>query len=236
MPAALLTGVGRPNGIAAAVARSLAAGGWALGLHHFDEDPSHLLSELPDAHLALHRDDLSDPAAPARTFDALERSVGPVDALILIHTRCVPLGLMATTADEMDRHYAVNVRAALLLIQEFARRLDGPEGRIIAFTSDHYTPDNLAYGTTKAALERVVLAAARELGARGIRANAINPGPTDTGWMTPEIYEDARTATPLGRVGLPEDAARLVRFLCSPDGGWITGQILNSNGGHRLGA
>jgi 3-oxoacyl-[acyl-carrier protein] reductase len=79
-----------------------------------------------------------------------------------------------------------------------------------------------------------VLAAAGELAPRGITANCINPGPTDTGWMTAEVYDDARRRTPLGRVGLPDDAARLVRFLCSDAGAWITGQVLHSNGGFRL--
>jgi 3-oxoacyl-[acyl-carrier protein] reductase len=235
MPSALITGVGRPNGIAAAIVRLLAADGWKLGIHHFDEDPSDVLAGIASAVAGVQHEDLGDPAAPARLFDGLQPAAGPFDALILVHTRCVPADLLATSAEEMDRHWAVNVRAALLLIQEFARRLKAPTGRIIAFTSDHFTPTNLAYGSTKAALDRVVLAAAHELGPQGIRANAINPGPTDTGWTTPEIYSDAEGRTPLGRVSMPEDAARLVKFLLSEDGSWITGQILNSNGGFRLG-
>jgi len=234
VPAALLTGVGRPNGIAAAVARTLAGGGWSLGLHHFDEDPTSWLSELGGVDTALHHDDLGDPDAPARTFATLEAAVGPFDALVIVHTHCVTAGLMDTTAEALDRHHAVNVRAPLLLIQRFAERLTSGRGRILAFTSDHFTPANLAYGATKAALDRVVLAAARELAPRGITANCINPGPTDTGWMTADVYEDARRRTPMGRVGLPDDAARLVRFLCSDAGGWITGQVLYSNGGFRL--
>jgi len=234
VPAALLTGVGRPNGIAAAVARTLAGGGWNLGLHHFDEDPASWLPELGGVDTALHYDDLGDPDAPTRTFATLEAAVGPFDALVIVHTHCVTAGLMDTTAEALDRHHAVNVRAPLLLIQRFAERLTSGRGRILAFTSDHFTPANLAYGATKAALDRVVLAAARELAPRGITANCINPGPTDTGWMTAEVYEDARRRTPLGRVGLPDDAARLVRFLCSDAGGWMTGQVLYSNGGFRL--
>lgn len=234
MPAALVTGAGRPNGIAASVARTLAAAGWNLGLHHFDEDPTSWLPELAGVDAALHRDDLGEPDAPARTFDALEAAVGPFDALVLVHTHCVTAGLMDTTAEALDRHHAVNVRASLLLIQRFADRLASGGGRIVAFTSDHFTPANLAYGATKAALDRVVLAAARELAPRAITANCINPGPTDTGWMTAEVYEEARRGTPLGRVGQPDDAARLVGFLCSDVGGWITGQVLYSNGGFRL--
>lgn len=233
MPAALLTGVGRPNGIAAATARALAADGWDLGMHWYDEDPSHLREEL-GVRIAFHQDDLADAAAPARTFAALSAELGPFDALLLVHTRCVPKGLLETTAEELDLHLATNVRTALLMIQLFAAQFRGQDGRIVALTSDHFTPDNLAYGTSKAALDRIVLAAANELGDRGISANCINPGPNDTGWMTPQIHEDARRRTPLGRVGLPEDAARMARFLCSPSGAWVSGQVLYSNGAFRL--
>jgi 3-oxoacyl-[acyl-carrier protein] reductase len=59
----------------------------------------------------------------------------------------------------------------------------------------------------------------------------INPGPVDTGWMTSEIRHDVIRQTPLGRLGTPRDTANLVEFLCSPQGGWINGQLLMSNGG-----
>jgi 3-oxoacyl-[acyl-carrier protein] reductase len=94
---------------------------------------------------------------------------------------------------------------------------------------------NLPYGASKGALDRVVIAAAVELGDRGVRANVINPGPIDTGWMTPEIRESGTKATPAGRLGTPQDTADLVRFLMSDAGGWITGQLLYSNGGFGTG-
>jgi 3-oxoacyl-[acyl-carrier protein] reductase len=136
-----------------------------------------------------------------------------------------------------DRHFAVNARAAWLLIKAFAEQLPAEKsaeigGRIVALTSDH-TAYNLPYGASKGALDRIVVAAAVELASRGIRANVINPGPIDTGWMTPEIREACTADTPVGRLGTPADTAGLVRFLMSDAGGWITGQILYSNGGFR---
>jgi 3-oxoacyl-[acyl-carrier protein] reductase len=59
----------------------------------------------------------------------------------------------------------------------------------------------------------------------------INPGPTDTGWMSDELKDQIVRETPLGRLGQPMDAANLVSFLCSPEGGWVNGQLLHSNGG-----
>ena len=78
-----------------------------------------------------------------------------------------------------------------------------------------------------------MLAAAVELAEQGITANVINPGPTDTGWMSSEVLADVRTRNLQPRVGQPADAAQLVRFLCSPAGGWINGQLLYSDGGLR---
>lgn len=92
-------------------------------------------------------------------------------------------------------------------------------------------PLALVTGASKGAMDRIVLAAASELADRGVTANAINPEPTDTGWMTEEQKADLTRYTPLGRLGMPQDCANLVRFLCSAEGGWINAQLLQSNGG-----
>jgi 3-oxoacyl-[acyl-carrier protein] reductase len=153
------------------------------------------------------------------------------------HCESVDSSVLDTTVESWDRHFAVNARASWLLIKAFAERLPaeattGVTGRIVALTSDH-TVHNLPYGASKGALDRLVTAAAVELGPRGVRANVINPGPIDTGWMTPEIRDLGTKQTPTGRLGTPSDTADLVRFLMSEAGGWITGQILYSNGGFR---
>jgi 3-oxoacyl-[acyl-carrier protein] reductase len=126
----------------------------------------------------------------------------------------------------------LNARATWLLIREYGRRLRGNHGtgRIISLTSDH-TVGNLPYGASKGALERITLAAARELAHLGVTANVINPGPVDTGWMSDDIRAAGTSQTPLGRLGVPQDTGHLVDFLCSPQGGWINGQLLMSNGG-----
>ena len=240
--AVLVTGVSRLRGIAAAVARALADDGWTVagtGSTAYDEtEPWGAEPEAPERLLAdgvlaaWDEDDLGSEDAPARVIDAAEEAVGPLTALVVVHTESRPGGVLGTTAAAFDRHMAVNARATLLLTAEFARRFRGQpgSGRIVAFTSDAVHGE-VAYGASKAALERIVVAAAAELGRQGITVNAVNPGPTDTGWMSPELSERIRETTPLGRIGRPEDAAALVAFLCSPRGGWITGQILTSDGG-----
>jgi 3-oxoacyl-[acyl-carrier protein] reductase len=244
--AALVTGVSRLRGIAAAVARSLTRDGWTVagtGYRPYDEtEPWGAEPDAPDQLLAEGvlatwcEDDLGDVAAPARVLAAAERAVGPLTALVIVHTESRLGGVLDTTAAAFDRHMAVNARATLLLCAEFARRFRGERGagRIVAFTTAALHGE-VAYGASKAALERIVVAAAAELAPQGITVNAVNPGPTDSGWMSEELHERIREATPLGRVGLPRDAAELVAFLCSPAGGWITGQILVSDGGGSVG-
>lgn len=95
------------------------------------------------------------------------------------------------------------------------------------------TIGNLPYGASKGALDRITLAAARELAPLGVTAGAVNPGRVDTGWMTDRARETLAQATPLGRLGTPRECAHRVAFLCSSEGGWINGQLLYSNGGLR---
>ncbi|MFC0431432.1 SDR family oxidoreductase [Kutzneria buriramensis] len=243
---ALVTGVGRTIGIGAAVALDLAEAGWDVAISHWrpydekmpwgaDADAQRQLTDRMTAfgaRSAAIEADLSDPATPARLFDAAERELGAVTALVMCHAESVDSGLLDSSVVSFDLHFAVNARASWLLIKEFGQRFHGPHGagRIMAFTSDH-TAGNMPYGSSKAALDRITLAAARELAHLGVTANVINPGPVDTGWMTPELLNDVERDTPLGRVGTPQDCANLVTFLCSPQGGWINGQLLHSNGG-----
>ena len=245
-PVALVTGVGRTAGIGAAVALRLAKDGWDVATTSWaayddrmpwDRDadgPDRVASGLRDlgARTTAVPADLSDPAAPAAVLDAVEAELGSVTALALCHCESVDSGLLDTTVESFDRHYAVNVRASWLLVKEFGQRFRGEpgRGRVVALTSDHVV-GNLPYGATKGALDRMVIGSARELAHLGMTANVVNPGPVDTGWMTDEQLAGLRDAVPSGRVGMPADTAALVSFLCSPDGGWVNGQLICSDGG-----
>ncbi|MEW1613912.1 MULTISPECIES: SDR family oxidoreductase [unclassified Streptomyces] len=248
-PVALSTGVGRSIGIGAGIARRLAASGWDVAFTYWtpydrrmewgaeDGAAASIARELESAgaRTAAIEADLTDPDAATRIFDAAEQGLGPVTALVLSHAESVDSGLLDTTVEAFDRHFAVNARASWLLIREYGLRFRSgvpgtATGRIVALTSDH-TVGNLPYGASKGALDRITLAAAHELAHLGVTANVINPGPVDTGWMNDELREAVARATPLGRLGTPRDTAHLVDFLCSPQGQWVNGQLLKSNGG-----
>lgn len=244
--AALVTGAGRRAGIATAVALCLAETGWDVAFTHFapydarmewgvDDGAAEELSErlqAAGARACAIEADLQDTETPRRVLEQTRIALGPVTALVLAHSESVESTILSTEVESFDRHFAVNTRAAWLLIREFARQFAGPHGtgRIIALTSDH-TAGNLPYGASKGALDRIVIAAAAELSHLGISANCINPGPTDNGWMSQQQKAELTAHTPLGRLGRPRDAANLIAFLCSAEGGWVNGQLLHSDGG-----
>jgi 3-oxoacyl-[acyl-carrier protein] reductase len=247
---ALVTGVSRRIGIGYAIARRLRELGADVYVQGFaaadaaqpwGEDPSGvagLAEELGAAHGVF---DFSDPEVPAACVQAATAALGHVDVLVANHAMSCDQDLEALDAGAIDATLAVNVRATLLLVQAYARLHDDarPGGRVVLFTSgQHHGPmtRELPYAASKAALHGITASLAAELAPRGILVNTINPGPTDTGWATPELVEQELQRLPLGRWGAPEDAARLVGWLATDDAAWIVGQVLTSDGGFSLGA
>ncbi|MCP3854914.1 MAG: SDR family oxidoreductase [Actinomycetia bacterium] len=233
---ALVTGVTRRVGIGWAVASRLVADGFGVavsGWRDYDErmswgaDPS-----APDLAVPFYEVDLEDPDAASALVPTVTRELGPLRTLVLCHTESVDSDIRSTTVDSFDRHMAVNARATWLLIQSFAGQFGGAgrSGRIVSITSDA-TVGNIPYGASKGAMDRIVIAAASELADLGVTANVINPGGTDTGWMSPDTEQRVLEANLQPRVGRPADVANLVSFLCSAEGQWINGQLLHSNGG-----
>jgi 3-oxoacyl-[acyl-carrier protein] reductase len=154
--------------------------------------------------------------------------------LVVNHARSGLGRLDELTAAEIDAFLHENVRAALLLVKEFAAQFEATRGRVVLLTSGAHKepmPQEVAYAVSKGALAVATATLADELADRGITVNCVNPGPTDTGWGLAQ--RDPAPRMPAGRWGEPDDAARLICWLCSDEGRWITGQVLDSEGGFR---
>ena len=254
--AALVTGVSRRAGIGYAVARRLAALGASLFLHRYaphdrdqpwGEDPGGVqavVAGVRDAlaavdasvhHLEL---DLALPEAPARLIEAAADAFGHLDILVCNHARSGGDGPLGTLdARMLDAHWAVNTRSTILLTQAFAARHDGrPGGRVIVMTSGQDLgpmTGEVAYAASKGALASITKTLADQLADQRITLNAVNPGPVDTGYAPPEAREVVRRHFPQQRWGVPDDPARLIAWLVTDEAVWITGQVINSEGGFR---
>lgn len=197
--------------------------------------------------------DLSESDAIPVLFDRCEAELGPIEILINNHTYCAPetfdpasvgsnesgVGVQLTSAEGIDQHMAVNVRATVLLMREFVERHIGRGadwGRIVNISTDaaHAHGNNVSYAASKHAIESYSRSAASELGQYGITVNIVAPGPIQTGYITPAMEREIVAETPLGHVGRPEDIAHTVVFLVSEQGGWLTGQLLYVGGGYRM--
>jgi 3-oxoacyl-[acyl-carrier protein] reductase len=245
---ALVTGASRRVGIGAAVCRALASAGADVAFTHWraydrvmdyadEAGPDALLSELRDfgVHVAAFERDLSDAGTLGPLLDEVEARLGPLTILVNNAAHSTRDGYERLDAATLDAHYAVNLRATALLSVAFAKRFaGGAGGRIVNLTSGQSLgpmPDELAYAASKGAIGALTLSLSPAIAPKGITINAVNPGPTDTGWMEPELRAQLLPRFPLGRIGQPADAARLIAFLASDDAAWITGQVINSEGG-----
>ena len=141
------------------------------------------------------------------------------------------------TAEELDLCWAVNARASALLVQAFANQRDNrPGGRVVLFTSgQHRAPMSreLPYAISKGAIHQMTLSLADALADRGVTVNTVNPGPTDTGWASPDLAEQVGRALPRGRWNTPDEIAAVVAWLASDDAATVTGDVIDAEAGFR---
>ncbi len=249
----LVTGVSRPGGIGSAIVKRLAASGTDVVMHGFgaydreleytDADEQYVFA-LEKEMLrrgfnvkALAPSDLSVDEEPACVVKKAREAFGALHGMVLNHAYSVRCPILQWDAKHIDAHFKVNVRASMLMSQAFVEQHNPSQrGAITLFTSGQYLgpmTGEIAYAVSKEAIRGLCGQLSAALGEYKIRVNCINPGPTDTGYLTGQAYEEVSKMFPSGRWGEPEDVARLVRFLHSEESRWITGQTIASEGGFR---
>jgi 3-oxoacyl-[acyl-carrier protein] reductase len=234
MRTALVTGVSRRAGIGFAIARRLEEAGAQVFTQGWTPHDAAQPWGADETVAPSIEADFADAGAPAHVVTAAREALGPLDVLVVNHARSGLGRLDELTAEHLDAFLHENVRASLLLVKEFAAQFEGDSGRVVLITSGAHLDamtSEVAYAVSKGALAIATRTLAKELAERGINVNCINPGPTETGWGLANI--DPKPRMPFGRWGEPDDAARLVAWLCSDDGRWITGQVVDSEGGFR---
>ena len=236
---ALVTGAAR--GIGLAIAQWFDARDWRVALLDIDHDQlQRTFAQWPrrERALALHAD-VSNAGQVVEAVRRTEAEFGRIDALVNNAGVAVFKPLLQTTFDEWRHVMATNLDGAFLCAQAVAplmlRQGSGSIVHIASISGLRASTLRVAYGTSKAALLHLMRQQAAELGAQGIRVNAVAPGPVDTAMAqqvhTPEIRAGYHAAIPLGRYGTPQEIAEAVGFLCSDAASYVNGQVLAVDGG-----
>jgi 3-oxoacyl-[acyl-carrier protein] reductase len=232
---ALVTGGSR--GIGAAISRELGSAGARVAVNYRSgkEPAEEIASEIGGIALAAN---VGDPAEAKELIERVESELGDIDVLVN-NAGITRDTLIARMSDqEWEEVIETNLRGTFNTCRAVARKmLKRRSGAIVNLTSVvgiHGNPGQANYAASKAGIIGLTKALARELGSRGVRANAVAPGYISTE-LTDVLSEEIRGAilanTPMGRLGSPEDVAAAVRFLCSDEAAFITGDVLLVDGG-----
>jgi len=244
---ALVTGAS--SGIGAASVRLLAEDGAAvLMMGRRDEalqaERAKILKNLPDARLEVFAGDATDEDAVKAALARAHAMAGRLDVLVpTVGGDDNYYPLLMDNRTHFTRVLEVNLISAFLIIRHGAPLMQPDGGSIVCISTTTVVQQATgltAYVAAKAGLERMVKAAALELGGARIRVNSVRPGMTRSAatefmYSTPGTEERYAAVTPLGRTGEPEDVARVVRFFAGPESAWVTGQNIAADGGQELG-
>jgi 3-oxoacyl-[acyl-carrier protein] reductase len=238
---ALITGSSR--GIGLAIAERLASDGFSVVLSGLPNDPdleqaAKRLISLGGTVLAIAADVTKD-LEVSQLFEQIQSEFGGLD--VVVHNagfmQPASISSAASTVESFDRTIRINLRGTFLVLAQAAKYVR-EHGRIEVMSSsvlDRPGSGYAAYLSSKASIEGLVRVLANELRGRNINVNAIAPGPIATEfflkWKSPEEVEAIKLLSPFERLGTPEDVASLASFLSGPDGRWIHGQSVRTNGG-----
>jgi 3-oxoacyl-[acyl-carrier protein] reductase len=240
---AIVTGASK--GIGAAIAKALAGEGAAVVVNYASSKTGAdavvaAITKAGGKAVAV-RGDVSKSEEAQGIINAAVKVYGRLDVLVNNSGVYGFVPIEATTEDEFHRQFNVNVLGLLLMTQAAVKHM-GEGGSIINISSavTRVTPPNSAiYTGTKGAVDAITGVLSRELGARKIRVNAINPGIVETegtvsaGFIGSDFEKGVIAQTPLGRSGSPDDIAGIAVFLASEDARWVTGDQILASGGLR---
>lgn len=239
---AIVTGASK--GIGAAIALRFAEEGASVVVNYASskDGADRVVQEIRrrDGKAVAVQADVSRPEDIRRLFDEARKAFGPLDILVNNAGAYEFAAIEAVTPEHFRKLFDLNVLGLLLSSQEAVRHFRAGGGSIVnisSVASMHALPEASVYAGTKASVDAVTRTLAAELGPRGIRVNAINPGMIETEGVRAaglgEFRARIESETPLGRVGRPEDVAPVAAFLASTEAGWITGETLIVAGGYR---
>jgi len=237
---------GASKGIGAEIAKALSAAGAAVVVNYSSskEGAERVVAEIAakGGKAVAISGDVAKAAEVTRLFDETKKAFGRLDVLVNNAGVYKYVPLDQITAEEYRRQFDINVLGTLLATKEAAKHF-GPDGgsviNLSSVVSQNAIPAASIYSATKAAIDSITRVLAAELGPRKIRVNAIAPGVVETegthsAGMIGSAFETAAVAsTPLGRIGQPDDIARVAVFLASSDSAWITGERILTSGGRR---
>lgn len=238
---ALVTGASQ--GIGFGCAQALADDGACVVITGRREDAlakacDAIREKAPHARVEMFAGDATDEDSVKRALAFTHGLEGKLDIIASVVGDPTFRPLLMRELDQVRREFDLNFISAYLAVRHGAPLMERG-GSIVCMSSTGASQASWGltiYAACKAAVERFVRAAAFELGGAGIRVNAVRPGLTLTEEREQslefrQIVEDFTAETPLGRIGRPEDIARVVRFLAGPESGWVTGQTFSADGG-----
>jgi 3-oxoacyl-[acyl-carrier protein] reductase len=241
---AIVTGASK--GIGAQIARALAAAGAAVVVNYAGSraGAENVVSEIKQAggNAIAVQADVAKAQDVQRLVAQTVKAFGAPDILVNNAGVYEFAPLEALTAELFHRQFDINVLGLLQVTQEAAKHFSPKGGSIInisSVVSQLSLPGSSVYAATKAAVDTITRVLAKELGGRRIRVNSINPGVIETegthtqGIIGSDFEKNVVAQTPLGRVGQPDDVAKVAVFLASEDSGWISGETILTAGGLR---
>ena len=241
---AIVTGASK--GIGAGIARKLASAGASVVVNYASsrEDADKVVQaiEAEGGKAVAVQGDVSKSEDVRRIFEETSKTFGPVDVLVNNAGVFEFSPLEAVTEDHFHRHFDINVLGTILATRQSLKHFNGDGGSVInisSVVSQSPVENSVVYSATKGAVDTITRELAKELAPRKIRVNTIAPGGVETegsralGMIGSDFEKQIVADTPLGRIGQPDDIAKVAEFLASDDSQWLTGERISASGGLR---